>query len=132
MLDVSYAGTPLVGEYLAAGTSPLPRPAPGDRYPGRTDLPGTRHHLLIFGAAPDADIARLRGRWHDLVDITRLAAGGTQAGLADGGAVLVRPDGYIGFRAAPADQAGLRALDSHLDGYLVAADRASSPAPGPS
>lgn len=120
MLDVSYAGSPLVGEYPARGASALPRPAPGDRYPGRTDLPGTRHHLLIFGAAPDAEIGRLRGRWHDLVDITRTTADGTQAGLADGGVILVRPDGYIGFRAA-ADQAGLRALDSHLDGYLVPA-----------
>jgi hypothetical protein len=36
-------------------------------------------------------------------------------------AVLLRPDGHIGFRAAPASQAGLRALDAHLDGYLVPA-----------
>jgi hypothetical protein len=34
-------------------------------------------------------------------------------------AVLLRPDGHIGFRAAPASQTGLRALDAHLDGYLV-------------
>jgi hypothetical protein len=34
-------------------------------------------------------------------------------------ALLLRPDGHIGFRAAPASDAGLRALDSHLDGYLV-------------
>jgi hypothetical protein len=33
----------------------------------------------------------------------------------------VRPDGHIGFRAAPADTAGLAALDAHLDSYLVPA-----------
>jgi hypothetical protein len=33
--------------------------------------------------------------------------------------ILVRPDGHIGFRAAPADAAGLAALDAHLDSYLV-------------
>jgi hypothetical protein len=33
--------------------------------------------------------------------------------------VLVRPDGFIAFRAVPADRAGLRALDAHLDSYLV-------------
>jgi hypothetical protein len=32
--------------------------------------------------------------------------------------VLVRPDGHIGFRA-PADSAGLAALDAHLSAYLV-------------
>ena len=33
----------------------------------------------------------------------------------------MRPDGHIGFRA-PADSAGLAALDSHLDSYLIPAD----------
>ena len=36
-------------------------------------------------------------------------------------AVLIRPDGFIGFRAVPADADGLRALDAHLDTYLVPA-----------
>ena len=35
------------------------------------------------------------------------------------GALLVRPDGHIGFRAPPADAAGLAALDTFLDSYLV-------------
>ena len=41
--------------------------------------------------------------------------------IAADGAILVRPDGYIGFLAAPAGHAGLTALDSHLDSYLVPA-----------
>ncbi|MDX6393023.1 MAG: hypothetical protein QOJ73_4086, partial [Streptosporangiaceae bacterium] len=28
---------------------------------------------------------------------------------------------FIAFRAAPADRAGLRALDAHLDSYLIPA-----------
>ena len=119
MLDVSYAGTPLVGEYLAPGAAPPAGPVPGDRYPGRVDLPGTGHHLLVFGAAEDADLARITGKWGDHVHITRSTGDGGQAEPAAGLAVLVRPDGYIGFRAAPASQAGLRALDAHLDSYLV-------------
>ena len=43
-----------------------------------------------------------------------------RAGLAAEGAVLVRPDGHIGF-LTPADSAGLGALDSHLDSYLIPA-----------
>ena len=42
-----------------------------------------------------------------------------RAGVRDGGAVLVRPDGFIGFRAVPADTAGMNALDRHLASYLV-------------
>jgi len=33
--------------------------------------------------------------------------------------VLIRPDGFIGFRAAPADEASMQALDEHLSAYLV-------------
>jgi hypothetical protein len=117
MLDVSYAGSSLVGEYPAGTRSPV-TPVPGDRYPDRTALTGTGHHLLFFGAADGAGIARLRRRWQGLVEISHASGDPRRAGLADGGAVLVRPDGHIGFRT-PADSAGLRELDSHLDSYLV-------------
>lgn len=118
MLDVSYAGTPLVGEYLAAGTPPPAGPGPGDRYPGRIDLPGTQHHLLVSGAADESGVTRLARKWHGLVEITRLPGDGGQAASE---AILLRPDGYVGFRAVPAGQAGFRALDAHLNSYLVAA-----------
>jgi len=121
MLDVSYAGSPLIGEYLAPGAPSLSSPAPGDRYPDRTSLSGTRHHLLLFGTPPDGDVAYLRRRWSGLVDIVQAAGDPRRAGLAEDGAILVRPDGYIGFRASPADHAGLTAVDSHLDSYLVPA-----------
>jgi 6-methylpretetramide 4-monooxygenase / 4-hydroxy-6-methylpretetramide 12a-monooxygenase len=120
MLDVSYAGSSLVGEY-PVGTRPPMTPAPGDRYPDRAALGGTGHHLLLFGPAEDADIMRLRRRWRGLVEISRCAGDPKHAGLAAGGAVLVRPDGHIGFRT-PANSAGLAALDSHLDSYLIPAD----------
>ncbi len=52
------------------------------------------------------------------MDVRRAAGDAALAGLLSAGAVLVRPDGHIGFRACPADTAGLAALDSHLDSYL--------------
>ena len=112
MLDVSYAGSPLAGQHVAAAGAPGPGPAPGpgDRYPGRAGLCGTAHHLLLPADAGERAVNRLRDRWSGLVDIT--TAGGP-------GAVLIRPDGYVGFRAVPADEAGLRALDAHLSSYLV-------------
>jgi hypothetical protein len=72
--------------------------------------------LLLSGDVPESEVAPLRRRWRDLVDVP--AAGGARQ---TPGAVLVRPDGFIAFRAAPADRAGLRALDAHLDSYLVPA-----------
>jgi hypothetical protein len=39
--------------------------------------------------------------------------------VPNGGAILVRPDGFIGFRAAPADETAMDALDAHLTTYLV-------------
>src|SRR6202034_2760530 len=68
MLDVSYAGSSLVGEYPAGTRVPM-TPAPGDRYPDRAALAGTGHHLLVFGAADDAGIMRLRRRWRGLVEV---------------------------------------------------------------
>jgi hypothetical protein len=41
------------------------------------------------------------------------------AGIRNGGAILVRPDGFVGFRADPADAAATDALDAHLASYLI-------------
>jgi len=42
-----------------------------------------------------------------------------EVGVPDGGAILVRPDGFIRFRAAPADETTMAALDAHLATYLL-------------
>jgi hypothetical protein len=76
--------------------------------------------LIVFGAAPRLD--RLRARWGQLVSIVDAASAqfhATEAGVPNGGAILVRPDGFIGFRAAPADEITMDALDAHLSTYLV-------------
>ncbi len=127
MLDVSYAGSPLTGEYLAAGEPPPPPPAPGERYPDRASLTGTGHTLFLSPAAQQADIAHLRRRWQGVVDVVLAGEEPGRAGPAAGGAILVRPDGYIGFRAVPADHAGLSALDAHLSSWLVPASDSGEP-----
>jgi hypothetical protein len=117
MLDVTYAGSVLVGQAGATAAGP---PAPGDRFPACQRLDGTCHHLIVFGAAPCLD--DLRARWGALVSIVDAASarfGAVEAGVPKGGAVLVRPDGFIGFRAAPADATTMAALDAHLATYLV-------------
>jgi hypothetical protein len=126
MLDVSYADSPLTGEYLPSGRPERASPAPGERYPDRAALTGTAHHLLVFGNADSDGMQRLRHRWAGLIDIAKAAGDPSRAGLAAPGgglagpaAVLVRPDGQVGFRAIPADSAGLAALDAHLSSYLI-------------
>jgi 2-polyprenyl-6-methoxyphenol hydroxylase-like FAD-dependent oxidoreductase len=119
MLDVSYAGSALVGQAGSAAAGP---PSPGERFPACRHLDGTCHHLIVFGAAPRLD--ELRARWGKLISIVDAATTtfeAAEAGVADGGAILVRPDGFIGFRAAPADDTTMAALDAHLATYLMPA-----------
>jgi hypothetical protein len=116
MLDVSYAGSALVGQSGAAGGGP----SPGERFPACHRLRGTGHHLIMFGEAPRLDHARVR--WGKLVSIVDASSAGfdaAEAGVPDGGVILVRPDGFIGFRAVPADETAMVALDAHLGTYLV-------------
>jgi 2-polyprenyl-6-methoxyphenol hydroxylase-like FAD-dependent oxidoreductase len=118
MLDVSYAGSALIGQ---AGMV-VAEPSPGDRFPACHRLSGTCHHLIVFGAAPRLD--HLRARWGKLISIVNASSAdfdAREAGVPDGGAILVRPDGFIGFRAAPADETTMNALDAHLGTYLVPA-----------
>jgi hypothetical protein len=118
MLDVSYAGSPLVGK---AGAT-VAAPEPGFRFPDVHRLRGTRHHLLAFGKTPGLD--RMLTRWDGLVTIVDGSAEGfdaAESGAPDGGAILIRPDGFIGFRAAPADAKAMAALDAHLASYLIPA-----------
>jgi 2-polyprenyl-6-methoxyphenol hydroxylase-like FAD-dependent oxidoreductase len=120
MLDVTYTGSKLVGECVGPGVRRLGGPAPGERFADRIGLSGTSHHLLVFGRAAALD--RFRRRWAGLVSVedgTAVGFDAVRAGLNDEGAVLIRPDGFIGFRIAPADVAEIEALDAHLASYLV-------------
>jgi 2-polyprenyl-6-methoxyphenol hydroxylase-like FAD-dependent oxidoreductase len=115
MLDITYGGSPLVGEYLAPGCPPPPGPEAGERFPDQTS-PRTSHRLLMYGPAADGDgLARLRRRWDPLVDVSDADGSGPAPG-----AVLIRPDGYVSFRANASDASALAAIDGHLRSYLIA------------
>ena len=131
MLDVSYRGSPLDGRARGVrragrGRARPRRPLPG---PGRPDR-DPAHACCCSGMCRRRGVAPLRRRWRDTVDVLAGQGDPARAGLGLLGedkttprAVLIRPDGFIGFRAVPADADGLRALDAHLDTYLVPAAR---------
>ena len=125
MLDIDYAGSPLVADHAPAGTADA-GPRPGQRYPDWTELKGTSHQLLAFGPVADVEaLARLERRWAGRVAVARdPALDPAWAGVGAGGVVLVRPDGHVGFRALAADPTALAALDRHLAAYLVPAPAA--------
>ena len=127
MIDVDYAGSPLVADYGGSGADTA-EPHPGQRYPDWTRFGGTAHHVLVFGPVADAEaLARLGRRWSQRVEIAHNpGVDPVRAGIPTGGMVLIRPDGHIGFRSPSADAGALAALDRHLASYLM-----TDPAVGP-
>jgi 2-polyprenyl-6-methoxyphenol hydroxylase-like FAD-dependent oxidoreductase len=116
MLDVSYAGSTLVGH---AGEM-LDGSAVGNRFAACRHLRGTGHHLIVPNDTPHLD--NLRERWDKLVSIIDASEFERMSSdVPDGGAVLVRPDGFIGFCADPSDAMTMDALDAHLASYLIPA-----------
>jgi 2-polyprenyl-6-methoxyphenol hydroxylase-like FAD-dependent oxidoreductase len=116
MLDISYAGSALVGQ---AGTI-VDGLSPGRRFAACDMLRGTGHHLIAHRDMPRLD--HLLARWDKLVSFIDMSSAPFDAGAAgirNGGAILVRPDGFVGFRADPADAAATDALDAHLASYLI-------------
>ena len=126
MIDVDYAGSPLIADY-GSGAG-IEGPHPGQRYPDWTQFGGTSHHVLVFGPVTDAaSLARLGRRWSKLVQISHdPSVDPARAGVPAGGVIMIRPDGHIGFRFPSAQAGALTALDRHLSSYLI-----PDPAVGP-
>ena len=120
MIDVDYAGSPLVVDHGASGPGGA-GPHPGQRYPDWTRFGGTSHHVLVFGPVGDAStLSRLGRRWSELIRISHdPSVDPARAGVPAGGAILIRPDGHIGFRSPSTQASALAALDRHLSSYLV-------------
>jgi 2-polyprenyl-6-methoxyphenol hydroxylase-like FAD-dependent oxidoreductase len=120
MIDIDYAGSPLVADYGASGAGVL-GPHAGQRYPDWTRFGGTAHHVLVFGPVPTAEsLARLGRRWSKLVQISHNPrVDPARAGVPTGGVIMIRPDGHIGFRFPTAQAEAFTALDSHLSSYLI-------------
>lgn len=121
MLDVTFHDSPIVACHGSPPDDESPRP--GCRFPARTRLSGCLHHLLLYGTASATDRARLVDRWAGALEILdgETVCPTDLAGVSPAGAVLVRPDGYIGFQAQTWSDEARQALDRHLDGQFAPA-----------
>ncbi len=103
MLDTSYAGGPLTGECAGPRRAGAGRPGAGGPLPGpRRAARPAPPPAAVRAAERRRRAEQLGRRWRGLVDVIQADGDPRRAGLSGSGAVLVRPDGYIGFRAAPA------------------------------
>lgn len=114
MIDVDYAGSPLVVDYGEGNTGPHP----GQRFPDWCKLAGTLHHVLVFGE--NAPTQALTQRWSRLVQFSHNPSlDPTRAGIPADGIAMIRPDGHIGFRFPSTKDDAFTALDRHLESYLI-------------
>ncbi|MFZ4683648.1 MAG: FAD-dependent monooxygenase, partial [Terrimicrobiaceae bacterium] len=125
MLGLTLSESPILGFH---GFYRINAPIkPGHRFPERNRLTGSKHHLLVYRDAAEWDVARFARRWASVLEI--LDGPGIcppeKSGVADGGAVLVRPDGYIAFQAGAWNAEAQAALDAFLLGQFFPCEEAA-------
>jgi hypothetical protein len=91
----------------------------GLRFAACHHLRGIGHHLVLTNGMLDLD--KFRDRWDELVSIVYASQSDGKLWDIVDGAILVQPDGFVGFRADPADVTTMDALDAHLSPYLYRA-----------
>ena len=118
------------------GLRPIDGPAIGDRAPdidfegGGTLFDRLRHPYFTLlampgDAVPDPILTTLRQRFGPVVDVETLPSSealSRRYGAADGRLFLIRPDGYVAFKAAAADA---HLLEAYLDATLTHARQAT-------
>jgi 2-polyprenyl-6-methoxyphenol hydroxylase-like FAD-dependent oxidoreductase len=114
MLDLSLSDSPLLGFHGFYRTNAPIRP--GHRFPEQTRLSGLLHHLLVYRDVSEWDAPAFAKRWANALEIVEGSSicPPERSGVPDGGAVLVRPDGYIAFQAQDWNDDARKALDELL------------------
>lgn len=115
MLDLAVFQSPIIGFHGAAlGVRSL---RPGCRFPARTHLSGSLHHLLLYGGTQEPDLSSFAARWGRALTIVdgNSICPPEVSGVSAKGAILIRPDGYVGFQAEKWNDEARIALDGFLN-----------------
>ncbi len=118
MLDLAISESPLLGYHGFYRSTQVVRP--GTRFPERARLDGCLHHLLVYGVGDqrvfDTETEAFAKRWSNALEVVdgTTVCPPEVAGVALGGAVLVRPDGYVAFQADRWSTEARNALDELL------------------
>ncbi len=121
MLDIELGESPLLGFHGSSlGVKTL---RPGCRFPERIRLSGPLHHLLIFGGAQDWVHAGFAQRWAHVLTLVdgESICPAAACGVSKDGAVLIRPDGYVGFQADKWTPEAMTVLDRFLGSQFAPA-----------
>lgn len=113
MLDLVLSESPILGFHGSAlGPCPL---KPGCRFPKRTELHGELHHLLVYPGDEVWDRRSLAHRWSRVMTILdgESICPPELCGIRTG-AILIRPDGFVGFQSASWDEEARAVLDQFL------------------
>lgn len=115
MLDITLGESPILGFHGSAlGVRSL---KPGCRFPARSKLSGCLHHLLVYRGAEAWDHDGFAKRWANALEILDgdSICPPERSGVSASGAILVRPDGYVGFQAEKWNDEARNALDELLE-----------------
>lgn len=113
MLDERYHDSPLVGARLGPGVHAPPDLAPGSLFPDFAEPP-TVGHALYLGPGATAP-SGFTTRWRQILELVDTPPTCVPSNFL----VLVRPDGFIGFVASPADAAAFAQLEGMLSSWFT-------------
>ncbi len=113
MVDLTLSDSPILGCY--GSVIGVQKMKPGCRFPKRILLGGCLHHLLVYSETEwgQADFST---RWAKVLTVLdgNPVCPPSECGIGGCGAVLVRPDGYVGFVAYDWNPEAREALDRLL------------------
>jgi 2-polyprenyl-6-methoxyphenol hydroxylase-like FAD-dependent oxidoreductase len=113
MLDLVLSDSPILGFHGSdLGRRTL---KPGCRFPKRTELGGELHHLLVYSGDEAWDRKPLAHRWSRIMTILdgESICPPELCGIRTG-AILIRPDGFVGFQSERWDEEARAVLDQFL------------------
>jgi hypothetical protein len=118
MLDLATFESPILGFHGA--TQGIKAVRPGSRFSHRTQLNGCLHTLLVFGSSHGVDPTFFQRRGLNVLTFQPgdPICSAERAGVSTQGAVLIRPDGHVGYQMDCWSPESALALEEYLKAHF--------------